>query len=94
MKLVVENPPANARNLRHKVRPLGPEDSLEERMATYSSIPAWRIPWTEEPVPSGLTELDTMKQLSTRSYGAIFIIYLSQCFVRIKTNANVYRNSL
>ena len=28
------------------------EDSLEEEMATYSSILAWRIPWTEE--PSGL----------------------------------------
>jgi len=25
------------------------EDPLEEEMATYSSIPAWRIPWTEEP---------------------------------------------
>ena len=28
---------------------LGQEDSLEERMATHSSILAWRIPWTEEP---------------------------------------------
>ena len=28
---------------------LGWEDSLEERMATHSSILAWRIPWTEEP---------------------------------------------
>ena len=25
------------------------EDALEEKMATYSSILAWRIPWTEEP---------------------------------------------
>ena len=25
------------------------EDSLEEEMATHSSILAWRIPWTEEP---------------------------------------------
>ena len=25
------------------------EDPLEEDMATYSSILAWRIPWTEEP---------------------------------------------
>ena len=24
-------------------------DLLEEEMATHSSIPAWRIPWTEEP---------------------------------------------
>ena len=25
---------------------LGQEDALEEAMATHSSIPAWRIPWT------------------------------------------------
>jgi len=25
------------------------EDLLEEEMATYSSIPAWEIPWTEKP---------------------------------------------
>ena len=30
-------------------RSLGGEDSLEEGMATHSSILAWRIPWTEEP---------------------------------------------
>ena len=28
---------------------LGGEDSLEEGMATHSSVLAWRIPWTEEP---------------------------------------------
>ena len=28
---------------------LGGEDPLEEGMATYSSILAWRIPWTEKP---------------------------------------------
>ena len=27
---------------------LGQEDPLEKEMATYSSIPAWTIPWTEE----------------------------------------------
>jgi len=31
------------------VRSLGQEDSLEEGMATHSSILAWRIPWTREP---------------------------------------------
>ena len=31
------------------VRSLGWEDSLEEGMATHSSILAWRITWTEEP---------------------------------------------
>ena len=30
------------------VQSLGGEDSLEEEMATHSSILAWRIPWTKE----------------------------------------------
>ena len=29
---------------------LGHEDPLEKRMATHSSILAWRIPWTEESI--------------------------------------------
>ena len=32
-----------------QVQSLGWEDPLEEEMATYSSILAWEIPWTEEP---------------------------------------------
>ena len=32
-----------------QVQSLGLEDPLEEGMTTHSSIPAWRIPWTEEP---------------------------------------------
>ena len=32
-----------------RVQFLGPEDPLEKGMATYSSILAWEIPWTEEP---------------------------------------------
>ena len=31
-----------------RVQALGWEDPLEKEMATYSSILAWRIPWTEE----------------------------------------------
>ena len=31
------------------VQSLGPEDPLEEEMATHSSILAWEIPWTEKP---------------------------------------------
>ena len=47
------------------VQSLGQEDPLEKEMATYSSILAWRIPWTEEPgvlqstgwvAESGMTE--------------------------------------
>ena len=35
-----------------RVRSLSGEDPLEEEMTAYSSILAWRIPWTED--PSGL----------------------------------------
>ena len=31
------------------VQSLGQEDPLEREMATYSSILAWEVPWTEEP---------------------------------------------
>ena len=32
-----------------QVQSLGQEDPLEKKMAIYSSILVWRIPWTEEP---------------------------------------------
>ena len=48
--LVVKNPPANAGHLRNpQIRSPNLEASLEEGMATLSSIFAWRIPWTEKP---------------------------------------------
>ena len=31
-----------------QVRSLGGKDLLEKEMATYSSILAWKIPWTED----------------------------------------------
>ena len=31
------------------VQSLSQEDPLEKEMATLSSIPAWKIPWTKEP---------------------------------------------
>ena len=60
--LVVKNPPANTGDIRNVS--LIPESgrSLEEGMATYSNILAWRISWAEEPgglSPQGHTELDT-----------------------------------
>ena len=50
-----------------QVRSLGQEDPLEKEMATHSSIPAWRIPWTEE--PGGLhKESDTTEWLYLLTY--------------------------
>ena len=51
---VIKNPPA-VQDMR--VQSLGGEDPLEEGMATHSSIPAWRIPGTEEPDGLQSTEL-------------------------------------
>ena len=47
--LVVKNLPANAGDATDMGTIPGSGRSLEEGMATHSSIPAWRIPWTEEP---------------------------------------------
>ena len=38
---------------------LDQEDPLEKEMATYSSILAWEIPWTEE--PGGLQSMGSRK---------------------------------
>ena len=43
---MVKNVPAMQETL---VQSLGQEDPLDKGMATYSSIFARRIPWTEEP---------------------------------------------
>ena len=43
---LIKNPPAVPETW---VRSLGWEDPLEKEMATYSSILAWKISWTEEP---------------------------------------------
>ena len=45
---VVKNPPAMQEAHKTWIRSLGREDSLEEEMATRSSILVWKIPWTEE----------------------------------------------
>ena len=44
---MVKNLPAKQETL---IQSLGQEDPLEKEMATHSSILAWRIPWTEDPV--------------------------------------------
>ena len=41
------------------VQSLGLEDSLEEGMATHSSMLAWRVPWTEE--PGGLQSMGSQR---------------------------------
>ena len=43
---MVKNLPAMRETL---VQYLGKEDPLEKGMKIHSKIPAWRIPWTEQP---------------------------------------------
>ena len=62
MALVVKNLPANTRDIRDMGSILGWEDALEEGMATYSSILAWRILWTEEPGGLQSTELQRIRR--------------------------------
>ena len=42
-----------------QVRSLSQEDPLKEEVAAHSSLPAWRIPWTEE--PGGLQPMESQK---------------------------------
>ena len=43
---MVRNLPAKRET---EVQSLSQEDPLEKGIATHSSIPVWRMPWTEEP---------------------------------------------
>ena len=59
---MVKNLPAMQEMQEVRVQFLGLEDPLEKDMATHSSLLAWRIPWTEEPVrlqSMGSQESDT-----------------------------------
>ena len=56
MAQMIKNLPAMQET---QVHSLGWEDSLEKRMATHSSILAWRIPWTEE--PGGLQSMGSLE---------------------------------
>ena len=59
MALAVKKPSAYAGDIEVQVRFLGREGPLEEGMPTYSSILAWRIPWTEE--PGGLQSMGSLR---------------------------------
>ena len=44
------------------VQSLAQDDPLEKEMATHSTIPAWRIPWTGEPGGLQSTGLQRVRQ--------------------------------
>ena len=55
----VKNTPCYAGYLGSIPYSRGGKDPLEKEMATHFSIPAWRIPWTEE--PGGLLSMGLQK---------------------------------
>ena len=64
------------------VRTLGWEDPLEKEMATYSSIHAWRISWTEEPGRLwGCKELDKteVNEHTCTHIVVVFVVQLLSC---------------
>ena len=65
--LVVKNPPANIEDLRDADMTPGSaqEDSLEEEMATPSSVLTWRIPMDREPL--GLQSMGSQESDTTEA---------------------------
>ena len=68
------------------VQSLNWEESLEEIMASHSSIPAWRIPWTEE--PGGLQSLGPQRVGQDWATEHTHVqhpwVWLSPCIVHLK----------
>ena len=72
---VVKNPPANAGDASSIP---GREEPLEKKMATHSSILAWKILWTEEPGEAavhGVAKSQTrLRQSTTTECHMLFLI--------------------
>ena len=60
---------------------LGQEDPPEKEMAPHSSIPAWKIPWTEE--PGRLQSMESQKIWTQLSH------WIKKKFT-LKKNENVF----
>ena len=50
------------------------EDLLEKKMATYSSVLAWRIPWTEK--PGGLQSMESQRAWHDWVTNTLFIYWV------------------
>ena len=75
---MVKNQPALQGLQEMRVWSLGQEDPLEKETATYSSIPASEIPWTEE--PDGVQSMGSQRvghDLATKQQQQQFVYYLS-----------------
>ena len=103
----VKNLPAMQEPQETQVRSLGQEDAPEEGTATHSSIPTWRIPWTEEAWPTtvhGVAKNWTrLKWLSTHvcvwgrggfmgsEFFSLYLFYVFQVIYHFKEGINFYQ---
>ena len=69
---MVKYTPANVENAGDAGSIPGSGRSLEKGMATYSSVLAWRIPWTEE--PGGLYNLVTEQQQLSKNISNLITV--------------------
>ena len=84
-----------------KVLSLGREDLLEKEMATHSSIPAWEIPWTEEPgkatvhgVAKNWTRLKQLRTAQLQTWdllaSQLVLFFFLQRFLFLTTELTMY----
>ena len=80
---MVKNPPANAGDVRDVGLVPGSEDPLEREITTFSSILAWRIPWTEE--SGGLQSMESQSQTCLKQ------LSMSTCESNIQPGSCCYK---
>ena len=69
-----------------QVRSLDQEEPLEEGTATHSSIPAWKIPWTEEPSMATVHGVTKSRSWLSDTRTSTTICQEEYLFVRSKRN--------
>ena len=74
------------------VRSLSREDPLEKEIATHSSIHAWKIPWTEEPL--GLQSMGSQRvrqdQATSLSLSAVMTTTVCMCYTWLEGTQGMF----
>ena len=70
-------------------RSLGWEDPLQEEMAAHSSIPAWRILWTEEPGELQPTGLQRVRHNCACSQGQVLFKHVNLLLLKVRQIRNL-----
>ena len=80
MVLEVKNLPASAGDMGDAGSVPGLGRSLEEGVATHSSLLPWKIPWTEKPgvLQSIGLQRDMPKQLSTHTWNDLAVLVVNK----------------